>query len=288
MTETDTAAAGAVATAPAPHGRAGRDLRLAIPVAIGLIALVAASLFIRIEAFVVLVGIACLMAEWELAKAFRNAEIDVPIAPLWVGSVGMTVSAWIGGPVALAAALMLTAGTVFVWRALDGGGAAAMRDVAGGIFIAAYVPFLTGFAILMAHHEKGALLISTYILMVAGSDTGGYLAGVLAGKHPMAPSISPKKSWEGFGGSLLLAGLVAYLMGTLLLGIEWWAAIGLGAVTVVVATLGDLAESLLKRDLGVKDLGTLLPGHGGMMDRIDGMIITAPVAWAILSLVVPA
>lgn len=139
----------------------------------------------------------------------------------------------------------------------------------------------------MAHHEKGALVVSTYILMVAGSDTGGYLAGVLFGKHPMAPSISPKKSWEGFAGSLVLAGLLAYLMGALVLGVQWWAAILMGAVTVVVATLGDLAESLLKRDLGVKDLGNLLPGHGGMMDRIDGMIFTAPVAWALLSMVVP-
>ena len=276
------------APAPAPHGRAGRDLRLAIPVALGLMAIVAASLYLRIEAFAFLVGIACLMAEWELVRAFTHKDIQVPLAPLWVGSVGMSVSAWIGGPVALTAALMLTAGTIFVWRALDGGGEAAMRDVAGGILIAAYVPFLAGFAILMAHHERGALLVSTYILMVAGSDTGGYLAGALFGKHPMAPSISPKKSWEGFGGSLALAGLVAYLMGSLVLGVAWWAALLLGAVTVVVATLGDLAESLLKRDLGVKDLGTLLPGHGGMMDRIDGMIFTAPVAWAILSMVVPA
>lgn len=276
------------APAPAPHGRAGRDLRLAVPVALGLIALVAASLFIRIEAFAILVGIACLMAEWELARAFRNAEIDVPLAPLWVGSIGMSVSAWVGGPVALAAALMLTAGTIFVWRALDGGGRGAMRDVAGGVFIAAYVPFLTGFAILMAHQPQGAIVVSTYILMVAGSDTGGYFAGVLLGKHPMAPSISPKKSWEGFAGSLVLASLVAYLMGSLLLGIPWWAAIGMGAITVVVATLGDLAESLLKRDLGVKDLGTLLPGHGGMMDRIDGMIYTAPVAWGLMSVLVPA
>lgn len=286
--EAATGVAQAPAAGSAPHGRAGRDLRLAIPVALVLVAIVAASLFIRIEAFAILVGIACLMAEWELTRAFRNAEIDVPLAPLWVGSVGMSVSAWIGGPVALAAALMLTAGTIFVWRALDGGGAQAMRDVAGGIFIAAYVPFLTGFAIIMSHEPRGAIVVSTFILMVAGSDTGGYIAGVLFGRHPLAPSISPKKSWEGVAGSIVLASLVAYLMGSLILGIEWWAALVLGTVTVIVATLGDLAESLLKRDLGVKDLGTLLPGHGGMMDRIDGMIFTAPVAWALLSMMVPS
>lgn len=126
MPESTTTAA-PPAPSPTPHGRAGRDLRLAIPVGAGLIALVAASLFLRIEAFAVLVGLACLMAEWELVTAFAHKHIRVPIAPLWVGSVGMSVSAWIGGPVALTAALMLTAGTIFVWRALDGGGEAAMR-----------------------------------------------------------------------------------------------------------------------------------------------------------------
>jgi phosphatidate cytidylyltransferase len=125
------------------------------------------------------------------------------------------------------------------------------------------------------------------MICVVASDVGGYTAGVLAGKHPMAPTISPKKSWEGFAGSLV-TGMVAGALGVVfLLHGPWWAGVLTGALLVVSATLGDLIESLMKRDIGIKDMGTLLPGHGGLLDRLDSLLPTALVAWAALSLLVP-
>lgn len=125
------------------------------------------------------------------------------------------------------------------------------------------------------------------MICVVASDIGGYTAGVLAGAHPMAPSISPKKSWEGFAGSMA-AGLVAGgLSVALLLQGRWWLGVLFGAVLVATATAGDLIESTVKRDLGIKDMGHLLPGHGGLMDRLDSLLPSAVVSWLLLSLFVP-
>jgi phosphatidate cytidylyltransferase len=269
---------------PGRSSRAGRDLRAATAVGLSLIAVVALSLAFRPEVFVLLAIVAVLIADWELSRAVGRRRIEIPLLPLWVGTVGMLVSAWVGGPSALVTALVLTAGTIFVWRVLDGGGLAAVRDAAAGIFIAAYVPFLAGFAVLIAALEDGPLLVGTFILLVIGNDLGGYIAGVLLGKHPMAPSISPKKSWEGFAGSVLLSAAIGGLTFGMVLGADWWAGVGLGILTVLTATTGDLSESLLKRDLGLKDLGALLPGHGGVMDRLDSLLVTAPVCYLVFSL----
>ncbi|MDO5495272.1 MAG: phosphatidate cytidylyltransferase, partial [bacterium] len=172
---------------------------------------------------------------------------------------------------------------------LDGGGRAAARDAAAGAFAAAYVPFLASFAVLIVRHEHhGVLLVLTYILMVAGNDTGGYLAGVLFGKHPIAPTISPKKSWEGVVGSLVLSVAVAFVMLVVVLDAHWGWSIALGILTVLTATTGDFAESLVKRDLGLKDFGSILPGHGGVLDRIDSQLVAAPACYFVFSLAVPA
>lgn len=268
--------------APPSTGRAGRNLKAATGVALALVAVLALSLAFRLEAFVALVLVLVLVADVELTRAVAVRGLRVPLLPLWVGSAGMLVSAWAGGPGALVTALILTAGTIFVWRVLDGGGRKAVMDASAGIFIAAYVPFLAGFAVLIAALDRGALLVVTFILLVVGNDLGGYTAGVLFGKHPMAPSISPKKSWEGFAGSVVLATTLGVAT-LVLLGAPWWWGVLLGLVVVLTATTGDLCESLIKRDLGIKDLGTILPGHGGVMDRVDAMIVTAPVCWYIFS-----
>ena len=173
-----------------------------------------------------------------------------------------------------------------MWRLLDGGGLDAVRDASAGIFIASYAPFLAGFAVLMAAFDRGPLLVATFILMVIGNDLGGYIAGVLFGRHPMAPTISPKKSWEGFAGSVVLSSTLGAFMLAVVLGAPWWSGVALGVLTVLTATTGDLAESLIKRDLGLKDLGHILPGHGGVMDRLDSLLVTAPVCYLVFSLAV--
>jgi phosphatidate cytidylyltransferase len=139
----------------------------------------------------------------------------------------------------------------------------------------------------MLLEDDGPWRVVAFIVATIASDIGGFVAGVLFGKHPMAPTISPKKSWEGFAGSLIVG--IGAGIGTVVYGLDghWWAGVVLGIAGVVFATLGDLSESLIKRDLGIKDMGDLLPGHGGLMDRLDSLIAVAPVAWLILHTLVP-
>ena len=151
------------------------------------------------------------------------------------------------------------------------------------------MPLFCSFATLLVVAPDGKARALTFLLCVVASDVGGYAAGVLAGKHPMAPTISPKKSWEGFAGSQVAGMAVGgALRRAAAAATTWWEGVLLGSLLVVSATLGDLVESMIKRDLGIKDMGSLLPGHGGLMDRLDSLLPTAVVAWAVLSLVVPA
>lgn len=268
----------ALRTAEPPASRAGRDLRWAIGVGLVLGAVLVASLFIRTEGFVVLVALACGVALWELARAVRTRDIKIPLLPLLVGAAGILISAYTSGIEAMWVAFILTAGGTFVWRVLDGSGPPALRDATAAIFAAAYIPFLAGFVILMLT-GSGPILVLTFIALVVANDVGGYAAGALYGKHPMAPTVSPKKSWEGVGGSILLTVTTGVALTVLALGGAWWVGVVFGLLTVVAATVGDLSESLLKRDLGVKDMGTVLPGHGGVLDRVDSILVAAPVVY---------
>lgn len=268
------------------RGRAGRNLPVAVGVGVGLGGLVLASLLVRKEAFVAVAAVAIVLAVWELGQAFAARRITVPLVPVLVGSVGILVSAYAAGEEALLVAFGLTVLAVLVWRVLEGV-EGAVRDVAAGIFSTAYVPFLAGFAMLMLAADDGPARVIVFVLVTVASDIGGYAVGVLLGRHPMAPSVSPKKSWEGLAGSAVAALLAGVLGVVLLLGGTWWAGVVVGAAVLVTATLGDLAESLLKRDLGIKDMGSLLPGHGGVMDRLDSLLPTAPVVYLLLAALVP-
>jgi CDP-diglyceride synthetase len=269
----------------AGHGRAGRNLPAAIGVGVLLGGLTLASLFTRPEAFVALASLVVVLAVWELAGAMAAKQIIVPVIPLAVGSLGMLVSAYLAGEEGLLVSFTLTGFGVLLWRIIDGMDGA-LRDVTAGLFTAAYVPLLAGFAILLLADVDGPQRVVTFIVVTVASDIGGYIAGVIAGKHPMAPTISPKKSWEGFAGSVLFCLIAGVACVVLLLDGRWWVGLILGAAAAVCATLGDLSESLLKRDLGVKDMGSLLPGHGGIMDRLDSLLPTAPVAYLLLHLLV--
>ena len=150
------------------------------------------------------------------------------------------------------------------------------------MFTIVYVPFLGGFVALLLSEDRGELAIVTFILVTIASDIGGYIVGVLIGKHPMAPVISPKKSWEGFAGSALSCVVVGWLCVDYLLDGDWWVGVVLGVIAVVMATLGDLCESVMKRDLGIKDMSQIIPGHGGLMDRLDSLLATAAPTWLLL------
>jgi phosphatidate cytidylyltransferase len=267
--------------------RAGRDLRAAITVSVVLGAAIIASLLTVRYIFIGIVAIAIAVGTWELAGALRRAGINVTLLPLLVGGQAMVWLAWPFERQGLVVAFVITVLVCLVWR-FRGGVSGYVRDVTASFFVAAYVPLFAGFATMLATPADGAGRIFVFMIAVVCSDVGGYAAGVLLGKHPMAPTISPKKSWEGFAGSLL-AGTVG-TTATVLLALhgQWWHGALLGVAVVLTATGGDLVESMIKRDLGIKDMGSLLPGHGGLMDRLDSLLPSAVVSWLLLSLLVPA
>lgn len=290
--------------APLPStGRAGRNLPAAVGVAAVLIGAVLASLLINRVAFAFLATIAVCAALWELAGALARKNIRIPLLPLWIGTIGVVVCAWIIGAEAAFGAYIATAGACILWCFLEQAEAesgtvletAAHDDIprtadhdevrrsrslnaSAAVFAATYLPLMAGFAILLLRQDQGVAWVLTLIALPVANDTGGWLAGITFGKHPMAPSVSPKKSWEGFAGSMI-ATIGAGTLAASLMGLPLWGGAVLGAIVVVVSTLGDLGESLLKRDLGLKDMGTLLPGHGGIMDRLDSILVAAPVVY---------
>ncbi|MEO8556907.1 MAG: phosphatidate cytidylyltransferase [Actinomycetota bacterium] len=266
--------------------RAGRNLPTATAVGVSLGAVVLASLIFRKEGFLAVLIVAACFGVWELRGGLAQGKINVPLLPSLVGAVAMITASFYGGGQALTVCFGLTCISMLLWRVADGLHDA-VRDIAGGIFVAAYVPLLASFASLMLAERDGAKRVLVFLIVGICSDVGGYAVGVVAGKHPMAPSISPKKSWEGAAGSALACVVAGIATVTLIMDGTWWAGAIVGLALVVSATLGDLTESTIKRDLGIKDLGTILPGHGGIMDRMDSLLLSAPVAWALLALLVP-
>lgn len=263
------------------QSRAGRNLPAAIGVGVSLCAMIVMSLFVVKDVFVAVVVIALGIGLWELARAFAKADITIPFLPIVTGGTIMLIGAFYGGMETAAVAMALTVIGTLVWRLAEGSDGF-VRDVSAGIFSLSYLYLMGVFVLLMLIEDDGPWRIVAFIVATIASDIGGYIAGVLFGKHPMAPTISPKKSWEGFAGSLI-AGIGAGI-GTVVYALDghWWVGVILGVAGVVFATLGDLSESLIKRDLGIKDMGDLLPGHGGLMDRLDSLIAVAPIAWLIL------
>jgi len=286
----------AIDQAPAPPegapgkrqpGRAGRNLPVAIGVGLGLGALITVPLYSPYRwLFVVVVAAAVAIGTREVVAALRTLGAQPPAVPLLAGGVAMVVLAYREGPGALFLALVLTVLSCLVWRLADPA-EGFLRDVAAGTFTAVYVPFLAGFAALLTVPDDGALRVTMLVAVVVCSDTGGYAAGVLLGKHPMAPSVSPKKSWEGLAGSVVACAVAGALLLYLLFDANPLLGAVYGLAVVATATLGDLGESMVKRDIGIKDMGTLLPGHGGLMDRLDSLLPTAPVAWLLLTAFVP-
>ncbi|ORM23887.1 phosphatidate cytidylyltransferase [Williamsia sp. 1135] len=286
MTDTDRPGG---AAAPAPKGstsRAGRDL----PAAIGVGGTLGVSLILILvfvpEVWFGVVAVAIAVASWEVTKRLRDGGIKVALIPILVGGQAIMWASWpwgiSGSVVALAATVLVS----MIWKLLSQGLQAApenyLQDLAGTTLVLAWLPLMGAFGASMVLQDDGAARVLTLMIVVVCSDVGGYVAGVTFGKHPMVPAISPKKSWEGMAGSMVFGIVGAVLTVVYLLDAQWWIGLVLGPVLVICATLGDLVESQVKRDLKIKDMGTLLPGHGGIMDRLDSILPCAFVVWAIL------
>lgn len=271
---------------PPRKSRAGRNLPAAIGVGAGLGAVVLASLLFWKPAFYGVILIAVVVATWEMVRAVGTARMRPPMLPLLVGGAVMIALTWHAGAGGLPYGLLGTAVAILIWR-LATGPEGYQRDVVTGLLIAAYVPFLGGFVVLLLDPHDGHLRVLAMLAAVVMSDTGGYAFGVFLGRHKLAPSISPGKTWEGFAGSLFTAAVGSALLVRFMLDGRWYWGVVFGVAVAAAATVGDLAESMLKRDLGVKDMSNLLPGHGGLMDRLDSILLAAPVAYAVLTNLVP-
>ncbi|WP_340557525.1 phosphatidate cytidylyltransferase [Streptomyces sp. GSL17-111] len=277
------------ASPPGRAKRAGRDLRAAIGVGLGLGAVILASLFLVKDVFVAVVVLAVVVGLWELTKRLdERRAIRAPLVPLAVGGAAMVVAGYTGGAEAAWVAMAGTCLAVLVWRMAQSP-QGYLKDVTAGVFAAFYVPFLATFVALLLAADDGAQRVLTFLLLTVVSDTGAYAVGWRFGKRKLAPRISPGKTREGLLGAIgfsMAAG--ALCMQFLVTGGSWWQGLLLGLAVAASATLGDLGESMIKRDLGIKDMGNLLPGHGGIMDRLDSLLPTAPVVWLLLVLFVGA
>ncbi|MEY2872403.1 MAG: hypothetical protein RL526_543 [Actinomycetota bacterium] len=263
--------------------RAGRKLLPSIAVGLFLLAIIFSTMAYIPVLFAVFVGIAVLIALHELTTAFKAREIQINYLQLSVATTLILASSWVGGlpGLAVSVAIALIANLFLVLlRGTEG----FIKNATASAFALLYPGFVAGFIFLLARSGEGFSYIATLVILVGCNDTFAYVFGVLLGKHPLAPKISPKKTWEGFVGGLIFTSIGSALAFYYLL--DHHPAIGAlaGFAGVLAATVGDLVESAIKRDLSIKDMGTLLPGHGGMLDRLDSALITAPVMWCCIEL----
>ena len=264
--------------------KAGRKLGPSIIVSLSLVALIWFALAYRREVFAVVVAVAVLLGIREIVRAFNVRGIYISVVSLAAGAVVLTYATWNGGAAGLAIATAIAIPLLLI-QLLTKGPEGFVQSATATIFSLLYLPFLGGFLILLAKPSTGLERVMTFVVLVGCNDTFGYIVGVLFGKHPLVPVISPKKSWEGLIGSLVFTVIGGSLAFEYIMEMQWWIGAIVGLMIVFTATCGDLIESAMKRDLHLKDMGTLLPGHGGILDRLDSVLISAPALWLALELV---
>ena len=263
--------------------KAGRKLIPSILVSLFLLAVIFLTISYIPALFALFVGAAVLLATRELVAAFHARGIEVQFLHLGSATAAVLASAWFAGLRGLSISIVV-AMIILLFLQLLKGVEGFVKNATGTTFALLYPGFVAGFIFLLARSDKGFEYITTLVILVGCNDTFAYLTGVLLGKHPLAPKISPKKSWEGFIGGLLFTSVGSALAFYYLLNHHPYVGALAGCLGVLAATVGDLVESAIKRDLSIKDMGTLLPGHGGMLDRIDSALITAPVLWCVIEL----
>ncbi|WP_344948981.1 phosphatidate cytidylyltransferase [Sphaerisporangium flaviroseum] len=265
--------------------RTGRNLPAAIAVGLALGAVVIGSLYVFKVLFLVVLLAAVGMGVVEMARAFAVRDVRVPAPLVLAGLVAMIAGAYWGGPIWLLGSFTITV-LALLSRRMFQGQDGYVRDATASVLTSVYPALIASFVPLMLAKPDGADRVVIFIAVTVCSDIGGYFAGILFGRHQMS-AISPKKTWEGFAGSVLACLICGALMVRVLLDGQYWQGAIVGVVVAACATLGDLVESVIKRDLGIKDMGTLLPGHGGMMDRLDSLLATLVPVWLLLAVFVP-
>lgn len=282
-----------------PTPKAGRNLPAAVVVGLAMLFAVLGGLLLLPLAFVAVTTTFAIFGVWEIYRALEANGTRMPIIPVMTGTVAMPFAAYLGGIESLLFAMLLSSVAVLLWRSIESAAGSA-NSIFAGVFTLGWVPFFISFAVLPLHAAGGATplglwpggtvphgawQVAVMLLLVVSNDTFGYLVGASLGKHPMAPKISPKKSWEGFAGSIGGAMLIGILACLFVLDQPWWVGVVLAVGLVAASTAGDLAESMVKRELGIKDMSSILPGHGGVMDRLDSIVFASPAAFILYGLV---
>lgn len=271
---------------PPKKSKAGRNLPAAIGVGVVLGALVVIGLFYVPWLLVALAAAAAGVGTWEVVNGLNHKRgMGIPLPPAVLIAVVLPFLAYIGGGQWLIFAVVASILFLIACR-LFGSKDGMIMSVMGSIFAVSWVPFMLALAMLLFRDEGGPGKIFMILIMAIGNDTWGYIAGVLWGKHPMAPKISPKKTWEGFAGSMV-GSIIVGVIASLVIGEPWWFGVILAVFLVATATTGDLSESMVKREIGIKDMSNILPGHGGVMDRLDSIVFCLAIGYVIFALFTP-
>jgi len=271
--------------------RAGRPLLPAILTGLALGAVIVLGIFIKIV-FAVFAIVFISLAAFELATALRDSGRRGPRVPLVVLTAAIVAASYWLGDWWRWLAFLASVVILVIWRLLElasprfrAGARVVLADVGAGVFVLGYVSFLASYLTLLYARPDGHLWVLAMLIVVVATDIAAYGVGRALGRHPMAPRVSPNKSWEGFGGAAAASLIAGCLVAWLLLGLPWWFGLPFGLAFLVTGTVGDLAESIIKRDLGVKDMSSWLPGHGGILDRVDGIILSAAPLYGLYLLV---
>ncbi|MDJ1372740.1 phosphatidate cytidylyltransferase [Gulosibacter molinativorax] len=268
--------------------RSGRNLGSAIAIAFVMIAAVLASLLIDKRWFIIL-GIAMVaVLVVELSTAMRRVGLRIPRIPSVAMTFAVVPAAFYLGAEWMWAALIAGTIVVLLWRVVEWvlekprlSAKQLQVDATAIIFAQLYATFLGSFSALLVAQPNGEYWALAFIIVVVCVDTGAYATGLKFGKHKLAPRISPGKTWEGSIGGTVFAVIAGILLCIYLLGLPWWFGIVMGVAITITATVGDLTESMIKRALGIKDMSNWLPGHGGFWDRLDSMLPSGAMAFAL-------
>jgi phosphatidate cytidylyltransferase len=270
------------------EARTGRNLFLAIGSGVLFGGIFVASLFFFKEIFVVLVAAIVAITVLELATAFRQNSRRIPRVGGILFALLILAGAYWFGAAGMFVALLISLFGLTLWRLIEGlipgnevPPKTLIRDVMAGVFTLVYVAFFSGFTVLLVLQPNGQWWVFTLVAVVVSVDVGAFAAGVSFGKHKMVPKISPNKTWEGFAGAAVMSIVVATLLAIFPLGQPWWIGVLMGVLLLLTATGGDLTESLIKRNLGVKDMSSWIPGHGGFLDRLDSIFPSTAVAYGL-------
>ena len=270
----------------------GRSLSKSVAVGLLLAAIFLSSILIYKELFIVLLSVATAIGAWELSTALRQKNWYVPRVPAVVGSVLIMPATYFGGPSIQWLASLAIVAALIIWRTVHllferrkanfQTLKRTVRDFGAAAFLVIYLPLTLSFGMLLLRRDDGHWWVLAFVTTVALIDSAGYLFGRIFGKNKLAPGVSPKKTWEGLAASIVIGTISAVSFTVFVLGGAWWVGIILAAVLILAAVFGDLAESLIKRDLGIKDMSSLLPGHGGMMDRLDSLLPSSLMTYLVM------